>query len=186
MDLGLWPPRDRHRRLEGPGQAIAAELLAEGAQVVICSRNEAELDQAAAELGKASGAARLVALPLRRHRPRSGDRFMDDAAAALGGGIDILVNNAGGARPGPVRVADRRRLAGRLRGQAALPDPLHPGRPAPAAAKRRRPGHQHQRRLRPLPGPGVPRLVGQPGLLPQPGQGAVHRARARGRSWSTA
>ena len=48
MDLGL-----RGRRAivtggsKGLGQAIAAELLAEGASVVICSRNAAELEATA-------------------------------------------------------------------------------------------------------------------------------------------
>ena len=56
MDLGL---ADRRAVVtggsKGLGKAIAAELLAEGAQVVICSRNQAELDEAAAELGKPGG-----------------------------------------------------------------------------------------------------------------------------------
>ena len=37
----------------------------------------------------------------------------------------------------PVRHADRRRLARRHRGEAVLPDPLHPRRPAAPAAQRR-------------------------------------------------
>jgi NAD(P)-dependent dehydrogenase (short-subunit alcohol dehydrogenase family) len=87
---------------KGLGLAIAGELVAEGARVVICSRNQAELDQAAAELCKASGAdaSSVVAIRCDVTDADQVQRFTDEAAAALGGGIDILVNNAGGARPG--------------------------------------------------------------------------------------
>jgi len=103
MDLGLSGRRAIVTGgSKGLGLAIAAELLAEGAQVVICSRNQAELDQAAAELDKASGAdsGSVTALRCDVTDPDQVRSFIDDAAAALGGGIDILVNNAGGARPG--------------------------------------------------------------------------------------
>jgi 3-oxoacyl-[acyl-carrier protein] reductase len=90
---------------KGLGKAIAAELLAEGARVAICSRNEAELWETAAELSKAGGAhaGSVVALHCDVTDPEQVKTFIDAAAAALGedeGGIDILVNNAGGARPG--------------------------------------------------------------------------------------
>ena len=65
MDLGL---SDRRAIVtggsKGLGKAIAAELLAEGAQVVICSRNEAELDETAAELGKGGGTVTALRLSL--------------------------------------------------------------------------------------------------------------------------
>ncbi len=100
MDLGL---SDRRAIVtggsKGLGQAIAAELLAEGAQVAICSRNEAELDAAAAELRKPGGT--VFAARCDVTDPGQVARFMEESASALGGGgIDILVNNAGGARPG--------------------------------------------------------------------------------------
>ncbi len=101
MDLGLAGRRAIVTGgSKGLGKAIAAELLAEGAQVVICSRNEAELDEAAAELGKDGGT--VVAIRCDVTDPAQVAVFMDDAASALGqeGAIDILVNNAGGARPG--------------------------------------------------------------------------------------
>jgi NAD(P)-dependent dehydrogenase (short-subunit alcohol dehydrogenase family) len=87
---------------KGLGLAIAGELMAEGARVVICSRNQAELDQAAAELIKAAGADAGSVVAIRCDVTDAGQvqRFTDEAVAALGGGIDILVNNAGGARPG--------------------------------------------------------------------------------------
>jgi NAD(P)-dependent dehydrogenase (short-subunit alcohol dehydrogenase family) len=88
---------------KGLGRAIAAELLAEGAAVVICSRNPAELDATAAELAKATGAAgaggTVLALACDVTDAEQVTAFVTDAVAALGG-LDILVNNAGGAMPG--------------------------------------------------------------------------------------
>ena len=98
MDLGL-----RGRRAivtggsKGLGQAIAAELLAEGAAVAICARHQAELDQAAAELAASGGAVTALACDVTD--PAQVDSFVAAASAALGG-ADILVNNAGAARPG--------------------------------------------------------------------------------------
>jgi NAD(P)-dependent dehydrogenase (short-subunit alcohol dehydrogenase family) len=89
---------------KGLGKAIAAELMAEGASVVICSRHADELDAAAAELSKqaaASGTAwgSVVGLACDVTDPDQVETFVQSAGAALGG-LDILVNNAGGARPG--------------------------------------------------------------------------------------
>jgi 3-oxoacyl-[acyl-carrier protein] reductase len=83
---------------KGLGRAIAAELLAEGAQVVICSRHEAELEATAAELRKEGGT--VTALRCDVTEADQVTEFMATAASALGGGMDVLVNNAGGARPG--------------------------------------------------------------------------------------
>jgi 3-oxoacyl-[acyl-carrier protein] reductase len=97
MDLGL-----RGRRAivtggsKGLGRAIAAELLAEGAAVAICARDQAELDQTAAEL---SASGDITALPCDVTDPAQVEAFVAGAAEALGG-IDILVNNAGAATPG--------------------------------------------------------------------------------------
>jgi len=99
MDLGLAGRRAIVTGgSKGLGKAIAAELLAEGAQVAICSRHEAELEATAAELRKDGGT--VVALPCDVTDPDQVARFTACAASALGGGIDVLVNNAGGARPG--------------------------------------------------------------------------------------
>jgi NAD(P)-dependent dehydrogenase (short-subunit alcohol dehydrogenase family) len=89
---------------KGLGKAIAAELLAEGACVAICSRHAGELAEAAAELREAAGlvgkqAQQLLALPCDVTDPAQVTDFVAAAAAELGG-LDILVNNAGGARPG--------------------------------------------------------------------------------------
>ena len=99
MDLGLGGRRAVVTGgSKGLGRAIAAELLAEGAQVVICSRHEAELEATAAELRKEGGT--VTALRCDVTDADQVTEFMAAAASALGGGIDVLVNNAGGARPG--------------------------------------------------------------------------------------
>jgi 3-oxoacyl-[acyl-carrier protein] reductase len=107
---------------KGIGKAIAAELMAEGAAVVICSRHQDELDAAAVELvrqmpdgsaglgrgggaragrarGGGAGASMVRAMPCDVTEPEQVAGFVEAAAAAMGG-LDILVNNAGGARPG--------------------------------------------------------------------------------------
>ena len=96
---------------KGLGQAIAGELLAEGAAVTICSRHADELETAAAGLMKDAAATELVnqasagtagtvlAMPCDVTDPGQVTGFIDAATAAMGG-LDILVNNAGAARPG--------------------------------------------------------------------------------------
>lgn len=101
MDLGL-----QGRRAivtggsKGLGKAIAAELLAEGTSVTICSRNAAELEATADELRKQTGgSASLTAMPCDVTMTAEVASFIESAVSAMGG-LDILVNNAGGARPG--------------------------------------------------------------------------------------
>jgi NAD(P)-dependent dehydrogenase (short-subunit alcohol dehydrogenase family) len=89
---------------KGLGQAIAGELLAEGASVAICSRHADELEATAAELAKVAaegpfGSAAIVAMTCDVTDPDQVSAFTEAAVTALGG-LDILVNNAGGARPG--------------------------------------------------------------------------------------
>jgi hypothetical protein len=86
---------------KGLGRAIAAELLAEGAAVAICSRHAGELSPAAAELAAAGGAAggKVFHQVCDVTDPAQVSAFVSDSVAALGG-LDILVNNAGGATPG--------------------------------------------------------------------------------------
>jgi 3-oxoacyl-[acyl-carrier protein] reductase len=105
VDLGL----DGRRAIvtggsKGLGRAIAAELMAEGAAIAICSRHADELETAAAELMKqaeaaGTGSRAVVALPCDVTDPDQVEAFMAAAVSAMGG-LDILVNNAGGARPG--------------------------------------------------------------------------------------
>jgi NAD(P)-dependent dehydrogenase (short-subunit alcohol dehydrogenase family) len=89
---------------KGLGKAIAAELMAEGAAITICSRDSAELEATAAELRKQArpaqaGSGSIVAMACDVTEPDQVTAFIDFAASAMGG-LDILVNNAGGARPG--------------------------------------------------------------------------------------
>jgi 3-oxoacyl-[acyl-carrier protein] reductase len=87
---------------KGIGKAIAAELVAEGVAVTICSRHPDELDATATELvkriaGESTGS--VLAMPCDVRDPGQVSAFVDAAAAAMGG-LDILVNNAGAASPG--------------------------------------------------------------------------------------
>ena len=103
MDLGLAGRRAVVTGgSKGIGKAIAAELIAEGAAVTICSRHSAELEATAAELVKRSadgGSGSVLALPCDVTDPGQVTEFIEAAAVAMDG-LDILVNNAGGARPG--------------------------------------------------------------------------------------
>jgi NAD(P)-dependent dehydrogenase (short-subunit alcohol dehydrogenase family) len=78
---------------KGLGEAIARELVGEGARVAICSRNEEEVRATASEVGAAYAQAADVT------DPEQVRDFVSRSAEALGG-IDFLVNNAGGAHPG--------------------------------------------------------------------------------------
>ena len=78
---------------KGLGEAIARELVAEGARVAICSRNQEEVEATAAEVGAAYAQAADVT------DPEQVREFVARSAEELGG-IDFLVNNAGGAHPG--------------------------------------------------------------------------------------
>jgi 3-oxoacyl-[acyl-carrier protein] reductase len=78
---------------KGLGEAIARELVGEGARVAICSRNEEEAMAAADAIGAAYAQAADVTAPEQVRE------FVARSAEALGG-IDFLVNNAGGAHPG--------------------------------------------------------------------------------------
>jgi 3-oxoacyl-[acyl-carrier protein] reductase len=102
MDLGLVGRRAIVTGgSKGIGKAIAGELMAEGADVTICSRHPEELEAAAAELGKQApgGSGTVLAMPCDVTDPGQVTRFVDAATTAMGG-LDVLVNNAGGARPG--------------------------------------------------------------------------------------
>jgi NAD(P)-dependent dehydrogenase (short-subunit alcohol dehydrogenase family) len=84
---------------KGIGRAVAEELLAEGAAVAICSRNESELSQTAEELRGRFPAATVVDV-VADVTDVDQVRFLVSRAVEGLGGLDILVNNAGGAHPG--------------------------------------------------------------------------------------
>jgi NAD(P)-dependent dehydrogenase (short-subunit alcohol dehydrogenase family) len=78
----------------GIGLAIAKALGAQGARVVIASRNQAHLDEGVAAL-KAAGVVNATATTVDVRDPASVDRLVDGAIASHGR-IDILINNAAG------------------------------------------------------------------------------------------
>jgi len=90
MDLGL-----RGRKVlvlggtSGLGRAVAASLIAEGAWVAICGRNEARAEAAARELGARFGLAGDLL-------ERGAARTLVESASSKLGELDILVTNAGG------------------------------------------------------------------------------------------
>jgi 3-oxoacyl-[acyl-carrier protein] reductase len=84
---------------KGIGLAVAAELLAEGASVAICSRTPDEVKRAADELRSSHADAEVVDLVADVTDVDQVQTLVDDSAQRLGG-LDILVNNAGGAHPG--------------------------------------------------------------------------------------
>jgi 3-oxoacyl-[acyl-carrier protein] reductase len=98
MDLGLAGRRTLVTGgSKGLGLAIARELVAEGAHVAICARNEDEVAAAADELR--TGGTTVHAQRADVTDPAQVADFVARAAEALGG-VDCLVNNAGRAHPG--------------------------------------------------------------------------------------
>ncbi|MDB5128594.1 SDR family oxidoreductase [Mucilaginibacter sp.] len=79
---------------KGLGKAIAMALSAEGAKVIIGSRDEEALNKTAAEIKQFTGND-VVAITVDVSDAAQVTAFIDKAAAAFGR-IDILLNNAGG------------------------------------------------------------------------------------------
>lgn len=99
MDLGL---KDKVAVVaassQGLGRAIAHELAAEGAAVVVCARGEARLRQASGEIEASTGAR---VLPVVADVSKAADvaRLAESALQAFGH-VDIVVTNSGGPTPG--------------------------------------------------------------------------------------
>ncbi len=75
---------------QGLGRAVAESLIAEGVDVILCSRDAEKLKTVAREIGaKDSFACDLS-------KAGAGRDVIKKAMVALGGGIDILVTNTGG------------------------------------------------------------------------------------------
>jgi len=98
MDLGL---RDRVAIVaassQGLGRAIAGELAAEGARVVLCARRAAALDDACRDIRLAGGQCRGVAADVTIAADVT--RVAQEAEREFGP-VDILVTNTGGPKVG--------------------------------------------------------------------------------------
>ena len=85
----------------GFGLLLAREFADAGANVVICARDEAELESARRDLS--SRGANVAAIPCDVTDGTQVERLIRDAEG-LFGGIDVLVNNAGAITVGPMEV----------------------------------------------------------------------------------
>ena len=84
---------------EGIGKGIALALAKEGVDVAICARRKEPLEQAAAEIAKATN-RKIVAIPTDLSKDADTKAFIEHGQKALGR-VDIMVNNAGSS-PGGV------------------------------------------------------------------------------------
>jgi len=76
----------------GLGRAVAEALIAEGAKVAICARDEAKLKEAAQAIG-------ATAFPCDLSVEGAAAKLVGEVIGKLGG-IDILLVNTGGPPPG--------------------------------------------------------------------------------------
>ncbi|HEY7898597.1 MAG: SDR family oxidoreductase [Gemmatimonadales bacterium] len=83
----------------GLGRAVAEELAAEGASLVLCARTKSALDTTAASIRESTG-ARVVAVTADVSDPAAIQRVWSTAQSEFGR-VDILVTNAGGPPAGP-------------------------------------------------------------------------------------
>jgi 3-oxoacyl-[acyl-carrier protein] reductase len=83
----------------GLGRAVAEELAAEGAAVVICARHEDALERARAEIAERTGAD--VHAVVADVATQEGADTVAAEALARYGRVDVLVTNAGGPPSGP-------------------------------------------------------------------------------------
>jgi 3-oxoacyl-[acyl-carrier protein] reductase len=82
---------------KGIGRAIALRLAREGAQTVLCARDNAALQREVLDIASAGGAAASIALDL--SQPENPARLAEFAMTRFGR-IDIVVNNAGATKRG--------------------------------------------------------------------------------------
>ncbi|MBV9093412.1 MAG: SDR family oxidoreductase, partial [Streptosporangiaceae bacterium] len=87
----------------GLGLLLARELARHSCPLVICARDAAALERAAADLRASGAEVETVACDL---TDEASPRLLTDIAVARFGRLDILVNNAGTIRVGPVESAD--------------------------------------------------------------------------------
>ncbi len=92
---------------QGIGKAIALQLAHEGVDLVICSRRQEILDEAASEIASKTG-RKVIACAADMTRDEDVERLIGTAVKSLGG-IQILINNAalpGGLVTGPLSEAN--------------------------------------------------------------------------------
>ncbi len=89
----------------GLGRAVAAELAAEGAALVLCSRNAETINQTANEIAQATGAD-VLGLPADVSKADEVERLVQSAIERFER-IDILVTNAGGPPAGQFESLSR-------------------------------------------------------------------------------
>jgi 3-oxoacyl-[acyl-carrier protein] reductase len=89
----------------GLGLAIAEELGAEGAELVMCARTEGALREAAERVRRAAG-VRVVDVAANLSDPAGVDRVLEAAAREFGR-VDVLVTNTGGPPAGPFESHSR-------------------------------------------------------------------------------
>jgi len=95
MDLGLKGKRALVLAASrGLGYACARGLAQEGCHLVICSRDEARIQAAGAQIRKDTG-ARVEALAADVSNAAEAERLVGAAVSAYGG-LEVLVHNAGG------------------------------------------------------------------------------------------
>jgi 3-oxoacyl-[acyl-carrier protein] reductase len=82
---------------QGIGRAIALELAADGAAVMLAARNVELLKAVQAEIETKGGRAAWLSLDLRK--PEAPALLLEKSIEVLGG-IDIVVNNAGATKRG--------------------------------------------------------------------------------------
>ena len=78
----------------GIGQSIAERFAAEGANVVVCSREQENVDPVAEGINEQAGGGRALAVEC-DVRDRDAVDALVDATVEEFGGVDVLVNNAG-------------------------------------------------------------------------------------------
>ena len=84
---------------KGLGRAVAEELAAEGANLVMCARSADALDQASREIAASTG-VKVLAVPTDLTDSTALAHLLERTQAEIGD-IDILVTNTGGPPPGP-------------------------------------------------------------------------------------
>ncbi|RKR81906.1 3-oxoacyl-[acyl-carrier protein] reductase [Mucilaginibacter gracilis] len=80
---------------KGLGRAVATTLAHEGARVVIGARNQAELEQTAAEIIAETANPNIIAVAVDVTQPYQLQNIVNQTVKVFGG-LNILVNNAGG------------------------------------------------------------------------------------------